>query len=169
VILRRPINRTRLYYLAQYVIVRFCMSLTSAKRGSDPADSSAIDEIRKKEYRILVIDDDDDFRKSFCFKLKRKFRAKVEDVNSGKAGIDKLRKLNDYDFIFTDIMMPEMTGIDTHHELRKIDANIPIVIMSAYSDSEEWKKAQELEDVSLLHKPIPDEALIKVFMRHADK
>lgn len=125
-------------------------------------NKSTIDEIRKKEYKILVIDDDDGFRKALCFKFKRMFNARVEDVHSGKLGIEKLREGNSYDFIFTDVMMPEMTGIETYHELRKIDAQVRIVIMSAYLNSEEWKKSQELNDICLLHKPIPIDALIKI-------
>jgi two-component system nitrogen regulation response regulator GlnG len=125
------------------------------------SDSEKINAIRNKEYKILVIDDDDGFRKSFCFKLKRKYKAQVDDVDSGKAGIEKLSDGNTYDFIFTDIMMPGMTGIEAYHELREIDGKIPIIIMSAYSDSNEWKEAQEV-DVPLLHKPISDDQLIKI-------
>lgn len=161
------LHSTRLLYPTRYPPEQFGAPLAATKHSSRADESSAIDEIRRKELRILLIDDDDDFRKSFCFKLKRKYKVKVEDVNSGKAGIDKLRLRKEYDLIFTDIMMPEMTGIDTYHELRKIDANIPIVIMSAYSDSDEWKRAQDLKDISLLHKPIPDEALIKILIQHS--
>jgi CheY-like chemotaxis protein len=124
--------------------------------------ASTIEEIRSKEYRILVIDDDDKFRKSFCFKLTRKYKARVEDVNLARLGVEKLREGNSYDLIFTDIMMPEMSGIETYYELRKINPTIRIVIMSAYSDSDQWKKAQELGGVTLLHKPIPDDTLIRV-------
>lgn len=162
----RLFYKTKRHYLFAYTIVRFFLSAMSSKSTTVSTDKSIIDEIRTKEHKILVIDDDDDFRKSFCFKLKRKFKAQVEDVNSGKLGIEKLKEGNSYDFIFTDIMMPEMTGIETYYEIRKIDSKIPIVIMSAYSNSEEWKKAQELEDVTLLHKPIPDDALIKTLSDH---
>jgi CheY-like chemotaxis protein len=132
-------------------------------------ESGTIDSISNQEIRILIIDDDDDFRKSFCFKLRRKFKAQVDDVDSGKSGIEKLRNGNAYNLIFTDIMMPEMTGIEAYQELRKIDANIRIVIMSAYSNSEEWRKAQELKDVALIHKPIPEDVLIKILSESAEE
>jgi CheY-like chemotaxis protein len=128
----------------------------------DDTISDNINSIINRQYKILVIDDDQDFRKSLCFKLKRKYRAHVEDVDSGKAGIEKLEEGRSYDFVFTDIMMPEMTGIDVYHALRRINADIRIVIMSAYSDSAEWANAQALEDVALLHKPIPEDKLIEL-------
>lgn len=165
---KRLINKTKSRYLLGHAIVRFFLLAMCSGNNSNTADASVVSEIRKKEHKILVIDDDDEFRKSFCFKLKRKYKAQVESVNSGKLGIKKVSDGNSYDFIFTDIMMPEMTGIETYHALREIDAKIRIVMMSAYSDSEEWKKAQELEDVTLLHKPIPDDALIKILSDHKE-
>jgi CheY-like chemotaxis protein len=132
-------------------------------------ESSLVDSIRRQECRILVIDDDDDFRKSFCFMLRRKFKAQVEGVDSGNTGIEKVRSGNSYDLIFIDIMMPQMTGVETYQELRKFDADVPIAIMSAYSNSAEWEKAQELKDVALLHKPIPVDALIKILSGSAEK
>jgi CheY-like chemotaxis protein len=128
----------------------------------EKTESGIIEVIRRQGYKILVVDDDDKFGKSFCFLLERVFGAHVEHVGSAKRGVEKLRTGNSYDLIFLDIMMPEMTGVEAYHELRMIDDKIRIVIMSAYSDSEEWKKAQDLKDVALLHKPIPEDSLIKI-------
>jgi CheY-like chemotaxis protein len=152
----------------KYAVTRFLLSAINLGGGLSTAGASTVNEIRKKEFKILVIDDDDEFRKSLCFKLNRKYKAQVEDVNSGELAIKKLTDGNSYDFIFTDIMMPGMTGIETYHEIQKIDAVMRIVIMSAYSDSEEWQKAQELKDVTLLHKPIPDDALIKILSEDSE-
>jgi CheY-like chemotaxis protein len=156
-----PYRAKRRLFL-EYSIVRFFLLAMDSGSNLTTGDASLINEIRGHEYRILVIDDDKDFRKSFCFKLKRKYKAQVEDVGSGEAGVEKLRIGNSYDFIFTDIMMDGMTGIETYFELRKINGEVRIVLMSAYSDSKDWEKAQELKDVPLLHKPISDDQLVKV-------
>lgn len=123
---------------------------------------SRIDEIRKKRLKILIIDDDDRFRNSLCFKLARIYNAEVDGVNRGGKGIERIKAGNRYDLIFTDIMMPQMTGIETYSEIRKIDERIPIVLMSAYSSSTEWQKALELRDTTLLSKPVPNDDLIEV-------
>jgi two-component system, LuxR family, response regulator FixJ len=161
---RRRFARQRPNHLSLKIsITRFLLSAVGSGDRSTGIDVDRIDEIRARKYRILVIDDDNDFRKSFCFKLRRKYKAEVEDVASGEAGVAKLKGGDSYDFIFTDIMMPGMTGIQTYRELRKLDGTIRIVMMSAYSDSEEWKKAQEL-GVPLLHKPIPEDQLINILV-----
>jgi len=142
-------------------MIRFLLLLKGPSKDTPITEAALINNIRERTYRILIIDDDDDFRKSFCFKLKRKYKAQVEDVISGEAGVAKLADGNSYDFIFTDIMMPGITGIEAYHKLREIDGNVPIVVMSAYSDSDGWKQAQEL-GVPLLHKPIAEDQLIKI-------
>lgn len=151
--------------LTDRAALSFSLSAMSSLSGLDAPDISLIKKIASNKYKILVIDDDDKFRRSFCFKLRRIFNAQVDDANSGRSGVEKVKGGGVYDFIFTDIMMPEMTGIETYRILRTINVEMPIVMMSAYSDSEEWKNAQSLEDVSLLHKPIPVTALIRVLGR----
>ena len=158
----RFVLKTRSRDSLQRSFIRFLLSSLSAEANASASDKTAVDEIRRKQHRILVIDDDDRFRSSFCFRLTRKYGAQVTDVNSGRAGIERVRNGGSYDLVLTDIMMPEMTGVETYYELRKIDANIPIALMSAYSDSQEWKRAQELKDAVLIHKPVQEDALIKI-------
>ncbi|HLL77075.1 MAG TPA: response regulator [Pyrinomonadaceae bacterium] len=149
-------------YLSDYFIVRFFMLAAGPSEKPLDPDAERLNRIREQGYKILVIDDDDDFRKSFCFKLRRKYKAEVEDVVSGEEGVKKMSDGHRYDFIFTDIMMPAgMSGVEAYHKLREIDAETPIVIMSAYSDSEGWKEAQQL-GVPLLHKPISDGQLDRI-------
>ncbi len=128
-----------------------------SREGSD----AVIDKIRAKGLRILVVDDDDRFRTSFCFKLKRKYAVQVEGVNSGMSAIAAIRDGKSFDLIFTDIMMPGMTGIETYNELMRMNPALKIAVMSAYSDSEEWKNAQQL-GATLLHKPILDDVLMRI-------
>jgi len=58
-------------------------------------------------------------------------------------------------------MMPGMKGIETFEELRRIDPTLRVIFMSAYSDSDEWKKAQAL-GATVIHKPIDDDSLIAI-------
>jgi DNA-binding NtrC family response regulator len=141
--------------------IRFLLFAVNVANAGSP-NHSTIDKRKKENHKILVIDDDDRFRKSLCYLLKKKFGAQVDDVNSGKLGLEKLNAGHVYTMIFTDIMMPEMTGIETYYEIRKINSHIRIIVMSAYSNSDEWKKAQTLTDIDLLHKPLPEDRLIEI-------
>jgi CheY-like chemotaxis protein len=143
------------------MVLPFFVFASAAAGSGQAANDEVIDKIRRKGFRILVIDDDDRFRNSFCFKLKRKYAVQVQSVNSGMSAIAAIQDGKSFDLIFTDIMMPGMTGVETYNELIRLNPALKIVVMSAYSDSDEWKKAQELGAI-LIHKPIPDDVLIRI-------
>ncbi len=117
--------------------------------------------IRNKRLKILLIDDEDRFRKAMSLTLERKYGAGVTSVGSGPEAVETLKAGNSFDIIFLDIMMPQVSGVETYHEMRNVSPECRIVMMSAYSDSEEWETARQLH-VELIHKPIPEEVLSKI-------
>lgn len=78
--------------------------------------------------RILVIDDDDFFREMLLAMIQRE-GYQVDEAEDGEKGIEKHR-LNHYDLIITDIIMPNKEGIGTIMELKKDDPNVKIIAMS---------------------------------------
>jgi CheY-like chemotaxis protein len=54
-------------------------------------------------------------------------------ASNGREALDIYHEQkNGIDLILLDLIMPEMGGIDTYHELRKMSLNVPIVICSGY-------------------------------------
>jgi len=80
--------------------------------------------------RILVIDDDESIRKSFSLALEDT-EYQVDTVESGEKGIE-MRQKNGYDLIFLDLKMPGLNGVETLRELRKIDKDVPVYIVTAF-------------------------------------
>jgi len=80
--------------------------------------------------RILVIDDDEAIRKSFVLALED-MDYRVETTQSGEEGVNKVRT-NEYSLIFLDLKMPGLNGADTLRELRKIDKDVPVYIVTAF-------------------------------------
>lgn len=83
----------------------------------------------------------------------------ITGVTSGKEGIEELLK-NDYfyyDIILLDLDMPEMDGIETFKEIRKINPHIPIIVCSAHFEEDIWE--QKLKtlgiEVDRIEKPFP--------------
>lgn len=117
--------------------------------------------IKDKHIRILFIDDEDRFRRAMSLNLEVKYGAGVVSVSSGPEAVETLKAGNSFDIIFLDIMMPDVGGVETYNLMRDVDPNCRIVMMSAYSDSEEWEKAKQLH-VELIEKPISEEVLSKI-------
>ncbi|MCD6567587.1 MAG: response regulator [Dehalococcoidia bacterium] len=80
--------------------------------------------------RILVIDDDEAIRKSFMLSL-QDTEYQLDTADSGEKGIEKAQNAR-YDLIFLDLKMPGMDGMTTLRELRKIDQDVCIYILTAF-------------------------------------
>jgi len=81
--------------------------------------------------KILIVDDE----KSMCQYLSimlKKDGYDVKTVNSGKKAVDEVKEGN-YDVVITDIKMEGMDGIQVLAEVKKVDRNLPVVIMTAYA------------------------------------
>jgi len=81
-----------------------------------------------EETRILVIEDDPDVR----FILKKsleKIGYRVQAVESGLEGLEAIRGER-FHLALVNLKMPEMGGEETIREIRKIDPQIPVVVVT---------------------------------------
>jgi two-component system response regulator (stage 0 sporulation protein F) len=113
--------------------------------------------------RVLVIDDDEAIRKLFLLTLEET-RFCVDTAASGQEGIDRTRETK-YDLIYLDLKMPGINGCETLRELRKVEPDVPIYIVTAFHP-EFLDQLQDLAkagiDFELLQKPIGSKELIDV-------
>jgi DNA-binding NtrC family response regulator len=81
--------------------------------------------------KILVVDDETSMTQYLSIAL-RKAGYDVTAVNSGEEALEKAR--NDaFAVAITDFKMPGMDGIEVLAGLKKIDPNLPVILMTAYS------------------------------------
>ncbi len=71
---------------------------------------------------------------------------------SGKEAIQAAAQA-DYDFIFLDLKMPEMNGVETFKEIKKLTLRAIVVIVTAYPDSELLSEAMRLGPLTVILKP----------------
>lgn len=76
--------------------------------------------------RILIIDDDTAVRATVRLALERAGYETVEAAD-GREGI---RMLEGVDLVITDLLMPEVDGVDLIGQIRKEDRGLPIIAMS---------------------------------------
>ena len=109
------------------------------------------------KYSLLYIEDEEYLRKAVVSYFEDEFRVIYEASN----GIEALEiyKNEKPDIIITDIEMPQMNGLKFCATIRQTDLTTPIIIMTAYSDTEYLLKATELNLIKYLIKPIDEELL----------
>jgi CheY-like chemotaxis protein len=79
--------------------------------------------------RILLIDDDDQFRTLLRKMLEKAGYKDIEEANDGSVGV-KLFRQRPFDLVITDIIMPDKEGIETIIELTGDYPQLKIIAMS---------------------------------------
>ncbi|MBC8530318.1 hybrid sensor histidine kinase/response regulator [Gehongia tenuis] len=119
------------------------------------------------ELKALVVDDDVTVCEHAVITLKE-IGVRSEWVDSGKKAVDKVKKKWDckeyYDLVLVDWKMPEMDGIETARQIRKIvGPDVTIIIMTA-NDWASIEHDAKLAGVNLLmSKPMFKSSLISAF------
>ena len=73
---------------------------------------------------------------------------------SAHEGIELFKqKQNEIDVIIVDLIMPDMNGKECYEELRKIDADIPIILSTGISDAGNKESLKHLNVLGFLEKP----------------
>ncbi len=105
---------------------------------------------------ILIVDDDDQLRKSFE-RLLTEEGYSVESAPSGEAAV-KLVLNRIPDLAIIDMKLPGMNGFETFVALHEIEPKLPVIIMTAYGTTETAIEATKMGAFDYVLKPfdIPD-------------
>ncbi len=105
---------------------------------------------------VLIVDDDDQLRKSFT-KLLRAEGYDVQHAASGEEGLQMARTVLP-DVVVLDVRLPGMSGLETFRAIHAFDPKLPVIIMTAFSTTETAIEATKLGAFDYVLKPfdIPD-------------
>jgi len=95
-----------------------------------------------RDLRILYLEDDENTRGMVEFFLKGKVK-NLYVGEDGSEGFDLYKKYSP-DLIITDIQMPNMTGTEMAKLIRDENSEIPIIVITAFNDSESLFEAINL-------------------------
>ncbi len=110
---------------------------------------------------ILVIDDQKSLRTVIRIVLERAGH-EVTEASNGRLGLAVYRE-KPADLVITDILMPEMNGLDMILELTRAFLNVKVIAISGAPDTENALGAAKLLGVRhTLHKPFSMDALLKI-------
>lgn len=111
--------------------------------------------------RILIVDDEFSVQDS----LYHWFKAEGYQADTAENGIEALKKLQEdsWDIVLVDIKMPGMDGIELQKQIKKIDSNIIVIIITAYATVDTAVEAMKDGAYDYLSKPIdPDKLTVLV-------
>jgi two-component system response regulator PilR (NtrC family) len=117
--------------------------------------------MENEKFKILITDDDLDLRELLIEAVKN-WDYDADVARDGEEALKKLR-MERYDLVICDLMMPGMDGLTLLKKIRGLDQNILVIIITGYATIETAVKAIELGAYDYIAKPFRlDELMIVI-------
>jgi two-component system NarL family response regulator len=123
-------------------------------------DKSKPSKAKKKRIRILIADDHTVVREGLVSLIKRKSdMVVVAEASNGREAVD-LWKEHQPDVTLLDLRMPELDGVSAIKEIRELDDNAHIVVLTTYDGDEDIYRAIKAGAKAYLLKDTARDALV---------
>lgn len=116
-----------------------------------------------KEYEILFVEDSIALQKQ-VYKFLSKLFKRVHVASDGVEGLEQF-KTQKVDLVLSDLTMPRMNGHEMIREIKKIDPDVEVVILSAHSDTETLMKSFHIGVSDFIAKPVNAPKMIATFLK----
>ena len=112
-----------------------------------------------KEFRVLVVDDEDDFRETIIKRLQKR-ELNVTGAESGEKALEILEKFL-FDVVILDVKMPGMDGVETLQEMKKKRPLMEVIMLTGHSTVETAIDGLKLGAFDYIMKPADFDELLK--------
>jgi CheY-like chemotaxis protein len=103
--------------------------------------------------KVLYVEDDEQLSKHVTAQLKS-LGYRVENAANGLAAIDALERANDFDLLFTDVMMPGgMNGLQLADRARELQPSLAVLFTTGFTERAIVRQARFDPGSQILQKP----------------
>lgn len=113
--------------------------------------------------RVLIVDDETAILDTLRILLKRE-GFEVTTASSGQKGLEALSESTP-DFVLSDIRMPGVTGLEILRAAQELDANIPVILMTAQASLQTAIQAVNEGAFHYIQKPFANDELLVICRR----
>lgn len=117
--------------------------------------------------KVLIVDDAAFMRMSLKSILEKNGFQVIAEAENGAAGVKKYREYQP-DIVTMDITMPEMDGVEALKEIKALDANCKVVMVSAMGQEPVVRQSIFLGAKSFITKPFKEDHIVKTLNRILD-
>ncbi len=112
-----------------------------------------------KPYRILVVDDEDVFRKNIA-RMLLKHGYSVESAENGDQAL-KILTAEDVDVVLLDLKMPGVGGVDVLNSFKETGSTAKIIVLSGHVAHDTGSDLIQLGAFDSLIKPVEERMLLE--------
>ncbi len=111
------------------------------------------------EFRVLVVDDEDDFRETFVKRLEKR-NLSVTDAENGEKAMEILEEKL-FDVVILDVKMPGMDGIETLREMKRKRPLMEVIMLTGHATVESGVEGMKLGAFDYILKPVKLDELME--------
>jgi DNA-binding response OmpR family regulator len=115
-------------------------------------------ELDNPKARILAVDDEEIILNSFR-KVLVLAGYSIDTVEKGSEALGLIRK-NDYDFVFTDLKMPEMDGLEVTKAVKHLRPDIDVIVITGFASIETAVETVKFGAMDYVEKPFTEDELL---------
>jgi DNA-binding NtrC family response regulator len=119
------------------------------------------------DSKNVLIVDDESVVSDFLVKLLLLEGVQAKSVDDAYKALEAIKK-EKFDFIFLDVRMPKLNGIDALREIKKVDPAAKIVMMTGYAVDALLEEAKQEGAIAALKKPFEIKEIIKLMQEYKD-
>mgnify|MGYP000879223588 CR=1 FL=1 len=118
--------------------------------------------------RILLVDDERQLTDFTTLALEQ-FGYCVTAFNGSREALESFRSHSQqFDLVITDLTMPHLTGLELAHGIRQLRRDMPILLITGFTEDAAWEKAKESGIHDCLLKPVIISDLLKAVRKALD-
>jgi CheY-like chemotaxis protein len=134
-----------------------------------PSKDKKVSPLEGGDERILLIDDEATLVEATQNMLQN-IGYRVIGVTSSKEALNIFEAQPDvFDIVITDQVMPDLTGIDLVKKITHIRPNIPLILMTGFSESVSAEESENLGIDAYLMKPVDTRKMATTIRRVLEK
>ena len=107
---------------------------------------------------VLIIDDDASIHRCLSSALAPSYAVHV--ASTGEEGLTRYEEVVP-DVVLLDVMLPQMSGLAVLRALKRMSADVPVIMMTAYAEVQTAVQAIKLGATDYLQKPLDTEAVLR--------
>lgn len=142
----------------------FSLSCLIGDQGFDSRITSGSIKKTNNRYSILVAEDDEFNFFYINFLLKHDF-IDILHAENGEIAVEICREHPEIAVVLMDLKMPEMDGFEATREIKSFRTDLPVIAVTAYSGTEDRKKAMMAGCDEFITKPVKKELLINTLVK----
>jgi CheY-like chemotaxis protein len=120
----------------------------------EPRKAPSVRELPEAGRGVVLLVDDEESVREVTARMIEGMGCRVLEAPDGRAGLDLFREhAGEIDLVVLDLMMPRMSGQEMLSHIRKIEPDIPVIVISAHDVAETSPEVWSAEVEAVIRKP----------------